>query len=434
MYGNEFLILLSFIIFIEIFLLILLVQRNINIFELFFNMWLSSQVTFAALYFLFAGNFFYFNPILGKVNLFESFIIVASVSVLLKSTILFFKRRNKKDYSEQLIFFRNSVAKYPLFRWIAVGIWPLYIVDIFLGHTFLQLPISLFISNLGGLVIIVPFLSKGYRFMFWITLIGAFPLALAMGSRGPLMFPLVLYFLGAAIRNNFSKAFLIKYMSLIILGILMSSLLGVARYAGRYGGDQSFVGLMSNILDAAINIVSKETNILIFSFNIFADRITQWPIFVALQEFLEKGMLLRNSWIDELLFSFSVSGTTNSSYEMQTKILDSGMLYGMVKYLGYEPSVGWTIPVNMFVEVSARFGSVGFMIIVLSFSFALGCIGIKRRSIFQNILILALPGMILFRIPETHSVYLFKQIIYIFMLCTIVIVCEKLLPKYQKTL
>lgn len=378
------------------------------------------------------GNFEYFNPILGNIDIQEAITVFATTIVLLKGFVLLIFPKNLYNYQEQVAFYCKILPDFPLLRWISVSIWQIYIIDIYLGHTALALPINLLVVNFGAMAFIIPFLTRPYRRSFWILLILASPFALASGSRGPLMFPIVFYLLGALTKQNFNLRYVVKLIFLLIPIAIGSSLLGVARYAARFGTDQTFLGQLNALFTAASEILNQDYSLMLFVINTFSDRLVQWPVLVALQEQLITGVSIPFSWLEEFRFSFSVSGTTNNSVELQQKILDSGMLYGLVKALGYDPSVGWTVPVNFIVEFTLRAGVIGFIFAVALPVLLLRVFYSLKRNKLTAIIILCLPGLLLFRIPETHTVYLVKQLVYMITLIIILYSVEKTLPKKSK--
>ena len=105
------------------------------------------------------------------------------------------------------------------------------------------------------------------------------------------------------------------------------------------------------------------------------------------------------------------------------------MLYGLVDFLGYKPSVGWTVPVNIFVEFTMRFGLLGSILSLLVPVILMTLLYRYKKSRIRSIIMMNLPGLLLFRIPETHSVYLVKQLFYMIILIWILICVDRCLPK-----
>ena len=418
---------------LDIILLSKLIKHRVHFIIIFYMIWLSIQLYSIASLVLINGDFDYFNPILGTVNIEQAIMFFSTAIVNIKALILVLYRKRSIAYHEQVEFCCETLKNFPLLRWIGVSIWQVYILDIYLGHGLLSLPISLLLVNFGAMVFVVPFLSKSYRNFFWVSLLAVMPLALASGARGPLLFPIVFYLIGVVVGKNFDFRLILKLSILSIPILIGSSVLGVARYAARYGADQTYLGLMSNMFVAAKDIITQNTNILLFGLNTLSDRLVQWPVLIAIQTQLKGGIEVPFSWIDEFIFSFRVSGTTNSAFELQEKILESRMLYGLVDFLGYEPSVGWTVPVNIFVEFSMRFGLLGSILSLLLPVILMTFLYRYEKSKISLIITLNLPGLLLFRIPETHSVYLVKQLFYMVILICILICVDRFLPKKVKT-
>ena len=418
---------------LDIILLSKLIKHRVHFTIIFYMIWLSIQIYCIASLVLINGDFDYFNPILGTVNIEQAIMFFSTAIVIIKALILVLYRKRSIAYHEQVEFCCETLKNFPLLRWIGVSIWQVYILDIYLGHGLLSLPISLLLVNFGAMVFVVPFLSKSYRNFFWVSLLAVLPLALASGARGPLLFPIVFYLIGVVVGKNFDLRLIIKLSILSIPILIGSSILGVARYAARYGADQTYLGLMSNMFVAATDIITQNTNILLFGLNTLSDRLVQWPVLIAIQTQLKGGIEVPFSWIDEFIFSFRVSGTTNGAFELQEKILESGMLYGLVDFLGYEPSVGWTVPVNIFVEFTMRFGLLGSILSLLLPVILMTFLYRYKKSKISLIIMVNLPGLLLFRIPETHSVYLVKQLFYMVILICILICVDRFLPKKVKT-
>lgn len=414
---------------LDVILLSKLIKRRVHFIIVFYMIWLSIQSCSVVSLVLINGDFDYFNPILGTMNIEQAIMFFATAVVTIKALIIVLYRKRTIAYREQVEACCETLKNFPLLRWIGVSIWQVYILDIYLGHGLISLPISLLLVNFGAMAFVVPFLSKSYRKFFWVTLLAVLPLALASGSRGPLLFPVVFYLIGVVVGKNFDLRLIIKLSILSIPIVVGSSILGVARYAARYGADQTYLGLMSNMFVAAKDIITHNTNILLFALNTLSDRLVQWPILIAIQTQLNDGIEVPFSWIDEFIFSFGVSGITNSTFELQEKILESGMLYGLVNFLGYEPSVGWTVPVNIFVEFTMRLGLLGFILSLLLPVILMTFLYRHTNSKISLIIMVNLPGLLLFRIPETHSVYLIKQLFYLLSLICILICVDRCLPK-----
>ena len=427
--GVNILIFVNLIWFFDLIIMVYMIRKKIHFILLFYFAWISIQITCIGILTHINGNFNYENPILGKLNIQPAITWFYLVAVIVKLVTLTFYPKSARPYSNQVEDYLISLRKFPVLRLIIVSVWPLYILDIFLGHSILTLPISLLMTNFGFLVIIIPFLTKFYRKLFWLLLVLVLPFALASGSRGPLMFPIAMFLLGSFLKNDFNLRYMIRMVLLSFPILIGSSLLGVARYAARYGADQSFSGQITNLFTATYNIINESNDIILKTVMTLADRLVQWPIFVAAQRQLDNPISVPFSWFDELAFSFSVSGLSNSPHEIQTQILNSGMLYGLLNHLGYQPSVGWTVPANIFVEATIRMGLPGLIFTLILPILIFTLLTCLRKNVISNILILSLPGLLIFRIPETHSVYLVKQLAYFLVLVIILYVTDRLLPK-----
>jgi hypothetical protein len=375
-----------------------------------FSSYLVLQVVLAGLYFVISGSTVYENPILGAIELVFAYRIFSIIVIFILILYLIFLKKNSYLSCPEPNAIAFLIESNIFLKTITLIIWPVYILDIYSGHVFLAPVISFFVNVCGPLSFFVPYFQRKNRILFFVLLLLASPFAFASGARGPLFFPIGLFIIGFILDRSTKFKSVVRVFAIGIFIVLVSSGLAVARYSIKYNHEMPLSDQLSIVFDTFFDLVIISDYGLVF-ISLFIERIVQWPILVAIHSVSELGNVYPHSWLDEFIFSLTLSGFVVDSVNIQERILESGMLYGAVTFLGYTPSVGWTIPLNLFSESVMRGGVFQFFIVVLFLLIAIEILSSSRSTTLRYYMAV-MPGYILIRFSETHSVYLVKDFLY----------------------
>ena len=389
------------------------------------------------MYFSINNSFLYTSPIIGNFDFYDDIlgVCILYVTLSIMNEIILNRKLSISDYPKKIsLSFHNVSSRIEnnfIVKNIITFIWPIYIIFSLL----IQIPIFQIISLMHNFfsagVIFLPFLKKTNQFIFWLGLIGALPISLIYGARGYILYPIVFYLIGMILFSKRPIRLGLK-LTLVLLPILFaSSIFAVARYALR-GDELIYIDAFLLLLKASINLINDNSSNIIFSINTLCERIIQWPVLIGidLNNFMDgRGYI---DLIEEIYYALITSNISNNPLEVQEDIINSGFLYGGVKYLGYKVSVGWTVPLNLIADGIIRggiLGSIIYFFIFLTIVRLIECVAVKLNDNISSYIFAFIPGLILIKMPETHSILILKNIMYFLIFISGLIIIYKFFNK-----
>jgi hypothetical protein len=427
----------------SLFFLIKIWRKNYSFSAFFIQLYIFVQIAAFVLYLSFHEGNTYLNAILGEIDFSDDFLNLSFLFLILSISAYFIL--NKK-FQKSHVFCRLSnnfikagsvVASNKYFSYTVCGIWPIQIINSSFGLPFFSLPSSFIFNLFSGGIIFLHFFSQRQRMFFWVSFMLCMPIAILYGARGLIMYPLTLYLLGRLISSPRPSVFAIKSAIFYLPLVLFSSVLAIARYAVR--GNENFSLFSFQILFQAFkDFIGDTPSFFVAGLEVIAERVTNWPVLVGVHLngfFNGRGF---SDFFDELLFAFFTTNIGSDVMEVQQRIIDSNFLYGAVSYLGYQVSIGWTVPLNLLTDGVIRLGLMGgaiYWILFLLTVRLLEVISFKTKIRMQEYIFAYLPGLIFFKLSETHTILVIKNIVYFIitlLLIFIIRIVKSIIRSYQK--
>lgn len=418
---------------ISIYSLRIIIINNYSFAAFLLQAYISVQILFLIIYFIINNSFKYSLEIIGDFDFEDDIFLLSILYITISLMCKFYLNRKVNDkiipepINIKLKRIAHLIVENHLLAVIIILIWPIYTIASLIIEVPLFFIIAILHNLFGAAVLFLPFLRKRIKIIFLLILFCTVPISIIYGARGLILYPLAFYGLGwiIASKKPYLSGFKLALISAPILFI--SSFFAVARYAVR-GNESMSLEVVSRLWETTSNLFGESISNIILAVNIFCERIIQWPILVGIHENGIFGGRGFNDLIDEVYFAINLTNIGSDSFDVQNKIIDSGFLYGGVKYLGYKVSVGWTVPLNILADGIIRsgfFGAIFYFFIFLVIIRCLEKIANKLNDRISTYIYAFIPGLVIIKFPETHSILILKNISYLLIFIFMVIIVYK---------
>jgi len=393
-------------------LITFLVSQLRNLYCILIGTQLALQPLCFLAYVLLLGEPSYYNSTVGQID-FDGQLHLPPLLFFGLALLTFAADRlivSSLSVSGQYSLLAKSIYKPVILRSAIVFSWPLSLLSPLIPNSAVQVGLAFLLNIFSGASLFIPAFARSTRITFWLAFAAAAPLGVIYGARGNLLYPIAFYCLGSLIKSeNRLRTLTIQAVLLFPLSLL-SSILGVARYAFRGSETVSFAQLSAlySVGSELATITGRTTDALRDMLLTLIERVVQWPVIIGIVQngFSGRGY---SDLVAEIIFAFNLSNIASDQVTVQEVILDRGWLYGSSRFLGYDSAVGWTVPVNMLADGIIRGGIVGAAINMLSFLlfivFVLRALG---NSTWSKLAVIYVSSLILVKFPESHTINILK--------------------------